>query len=483
MKNVNLIFSLALVFALLSETVSANTSLANNTAVSLQQLKSKSKDIISQYSASDWFSGNVAIYKEGQLVFNQSYGLADIANNIKNTNETKIRIGSINKHYTAVLIMQKVQAGQLALTDKLAKFDLGFDNHIANKITVAHLLRHTSGFGDIFNDEYFKTYQSLKTINDKLPLLIDKPLISEPGKDYNYSNYGYIVLGAILEKLEQKPFDVIIKENILDVIGAKNTDYALTDKVTGKARSYHFTPLGDKVDRTVRLENLTPDGGMYATASDLSLFYSKLFYSNELLNDNHKAVIGNGYKDRSRTWSEILQSDKARWRAYGGGPGVSAAVEVLIKDKLMVVVLANTDGLVAEHISQRIVQAYKTNNYEKVVLPVALFVNGIIKDKGSAFFKNNAKVMLKQGGYHDITPRPLNKMAFNLLNTNKSKDALNVFIANTKLFPNEANPFDSLAYAYEKLGDTKQALINYNKALTIDPNFTSAKEGIDRLSN
>ena len=78
--------------------------------------------------------------------------------------QTKIRIGSINKHYTAVLILQKVQSGQLSLDDKLAVFELGFNKEIAEKISVRHLLQHKAGFADIFNDEYCKSYRDLKHI-------------------------------------------------------------------------------------------------------------------------------------------------------------------------------------------------------------------------------------------------------------------------------------------------------------------------------
>ncbi len=317
-------------------------------------------EIVKKYLKNDWFSGNIILKKDDQVLYKKSVGLADIPAKIKNSSETKIRIGSINKHYTAVLILQKVQSGELSLDDTLSQFALGFPENIANKITVRHLLQHKSGFADLFNDEYINTYRSLTDINAKLPLLMQAPLISAPGAEYNYSNYGYIVLGAILEKLEQKPFKQIIENNIFNRIGAHNTHYALTDNVQGKARSYRYNSKnGQKVDKTDILENVTPDGGMYATSEDVALFFSRLFFSDTLLNDKTKAVLGNGYRESSRTWNDILASDKALMSSYGGAPGVSAAAEILMKDQLVVVVLANTDGLVAEKISQEIIAAYR----------------------------------------------------------------------------------------------------------------------------
>lgn len=483
MKNVLYAAAACLLLTAAACASNLDNSIVHQSNEANERLVLKTDEIVKRYVESNWFSGSVVILKSGEVIYDKSFGFADIENGIANTSNTKIRIGSINKHYTAVLVMQKVQSGQMTLDDTLDKFELGFPAVIAEKITVRHLLRHTSGFADIFNDEYMRTYQKLKTINDKLPLLIDKPLISVPGEKYNYSNYGYIVLGAILEKVENKPFKSIIENNILSVIGAKNTDYALTDQVDGKALSYRFSPTGKKVNSTHMLENLTPDGGMYSTPYDLALFYSKLFYSNELINDEMKAIMGNGYKQRDRVWSQILESDKAKWSSYGGGPGVSAAVEVLIKDKLLVMVLANTDGLVAEHISQRIVDVYKKKEYEAIELPMGLFAANILKDKGRDYLLANPKQIFADAGYKNIKPRPLNKLGFALMNEGEHKNALAVFITNTKLFPNEPNAFDSLAYAYEKAGDKANAIANYKVALSLDSNFKSALEGLARLKD
>ena len=475
------LLSIFLLISTGSSIASAGEKRAASTA-SDELLVSKTDEIISQYTDPGWFSGSVVIFKGDKVIYDKSFGFSDIEKKVRNTSATKIRIGSINKHFTAVLVMQKVQSGKISLDDTLEKFELGFPKGIAEKITVRHLLQHTSGFADIFNDEYFETYRSLKNIDDKLPLLLDKPLISEPGKEFNYSNYGYIILGAILEKLEKKSFQSIIDENILNVIKADDTDYALTENVKDKAKSYHFTPLGGKVDRTNSLENITPDGGMYSTPYDLALFYSKLLYSNDLLNNQSRAAMGNRYKESIRQWSEILDSDKAKWSSYGGGPGVSAAVDILIKDKLMVIALANTDDVVAERITQRVIEVYQGKQYRKVMLPLALFATKLLVEKGGLYFIDNAKHEFFQAGYDDYSAGPLNKLGFALIENNQLDEAISVFIANTKIFPQEPNTFDSLAYAYEKTEDKTKALLNYQKALSLDSDFESASEAILRLN-
>ena len=107
-------------------------------------LISKTDDIIKQYTDPGWFSGSLVIFKGDKVIYDKSFGFADIENKIKNTSATKVRIGSINKHFTLALIMQKIQSGKISLDDKLKKFELGFPKDIAEKITVRHLLRHSS---------------------------------------------------------------------------------------------------------------------------------------------------------------------------------------------------------------------------------------------------------------------------------------------------------------------------------------------------
>ena len=172
----------------------------------------------------------------------------------------------------------------------------------------------------------------------------------------------------------------------------------------------------------------------------------------------------NGYKESNKQWSEILGDDKSHWIAYGGGPGVSAAVEVLIKDKFMVIALANTDDVVAERITQRVLEVYQGKKYRKVMLPIGIFAKNLIDKKGSDYFINNAKREFDQAGYKKFAPRPLNKLGFALIKNNQIEKAISVFITNTKIFPHEPNTFDSLAYAYAKAGEKAKAELNYQKA-------------------
>jgi len=438
--------------------------------------------IVEPYAKANWFTGTVALYHSDRVVYQRSHGFADIDGGHPITADTKIRIGSINKHYTAALILRLIQRGMFALDDPLAKFELGFPADIARNITVRHLLSHRSGFEDLFTEEYFNTYRSLKTIDDKLPLLLNRPLRFEPGTDRYYSNYGYIVLGAIIERATGESFKQVLEAEILGPIGALNTDYALTNDVKDKALSYTYTWTGRKEDATHRLENLTPDGGMYASASDLVKFYSALYYSDTLINDRMKAIMMSGYRDTDRSWSEIANSPQSIRLAYGGGPGVSAAVELHLRDRLFVVVLANTDALVAEKISQRITAAFRGDAPQAMQLPISVFAYRYLKEEGDAAFLSKIKSILRTAGYQEFSDRPLNKLGFELLDLGEEDQAITVFKANCAMFPDRANTFDSLAYAYAEMGKTDLAVKYYEQALRVDPSFESARDGMKKLT-
>ncbi|MCB9348468.1 MAG: serine hydrolase [Lewinellaceae bacterium] len=455
--------------------------MAPPTLASREEIARQAKAIAQAYHDMGWFSGVVLIAEQGQPFYQEAFGYADIDNQIPNTTDTKFRIGSINKDYTSVLVLQMVEAGQLSLDDKLEKFQLGFPAEVAGKITIRQLLSHTSGFGDIFTPQYLSHIRDYKNIGDILPLLMNEPLAYEPGTSQEYSNYGYIVLGAILEKVSGKSYENLLREKIFKPLGAKNTHYQIAEKIEGEARSYRFTPSGEKIDHTSQLEYPTPDGGMYSTAAEQLDFFQALFYTNKLISDESKALLFGDYAPNLPSWKEIKSQEGSIQAFAGGGPGVSAVVMFLLKENLMAVVLANTDGNIAGNISRRLEQAAFGRPVRKVQLPVENYLYGVLKKEGSLYLKQNIDILLEQGGYEARSPMMLNQLGYGLLEEEMFQDAIEVFRINTELYPEEANPWDSLAEAYLKSGDKKTALKFYRKALEIDPELPSAKEMVGAL--
>lgn len=441
----------------------------------------ETKKIAKAYEDMGWFSGVILLAKDGKPFFEQAYGMANMEKGIPNTMQTKFRIGSINKSYTSTLILQMAEQGILSVHDKLSKFDLGFPNSIANKIELRHILTHSAGFSDIFIPEYLNNIRAYKDINDILPLLRDEPLIFEPGTDQEYSNYGYIVLGAILEKVSGKSFKELLETNILDRLGTSTTHYDIAENIEGEANSYRFTVDGKKVDHTSKLEYCTPDGGMYATAADVLQYYQTWFYTEKLLKNETKAFRGSGFQTQKDNWKDIIRDSGGAIGEAGGGPGVSAVIEMLLRDNYSVVVLANTDGMVTEQIARRIMATIEGHRYPQPKLPISNHLYQIMEEQGVEVLEKNFSSILEDYGERRANSDYLNSLGYTLLRQGNNEQALEIFHCNVRLFPEEANPYDSLAEAYFKKGDKANAKKYYQLALEKDPDLVSAKRMLKEI--
>ncbi len=153
------------------------------------------------------FSGTALIAKDGKPIWQKAFGLQDREKKIPVNLETRFRIGSMNKMFTAVAIAQLVEAGKLKFDDTLASVLPDYPNQeVAQKITVAQLLTHTSGLGDIFGPAFEEKKDSLREVKDYLQLFVDEPLRFEPGTRWSYSNAGFVVLGLMIEKLSGQSY-------------------------------------------------------------------------------------------------------------------------------------------------------------------------------------------------------------------------------------------------------------------------------------
>lgn len=196
------------------------------------------------------FSGQVLVAQNGKVLIDRSYGYSDYENYVKTFNNTTFAIGSITKQFTAAAIAQLVEKNKLSYDDKVSKYltDVPF----GDKITIHHLLTHTSGLFNFTNTSDLKNINTSEMNYTKLISLIkDKPLDFEPGTNWNYSNTGYLILGRIVEKVSEKTLEEYLKENIFEPVGMNNTNIAYNlDKKIVEAKGYtgHMDIVPDNLD-------------------------------------------------------------------------------------------------------------------------------------------------------------------------------------------------------------------------------------------
>ncbi len=290
--------------------------------------------------AEDKFSGVVMVAKDDKPIFSKAYGLADKEKKTPNSLETKFNLGSINKIFTRVAIGQLVQQGKVSFDDKLGKFLPDYPNKDAKeKVSIRHLVTMKSGVGDFFGEQFMNMPKDkFRKIADFIPLFADKPLAFEPGTKDQYSNGGYILLGAIIEKVTGKSYYDYVRENIFKVAGMSNTDSFETDKTPANTANGYFK------EKNIWSNNIntrpyrgSSAGGGYSNAGDL-LKFSVALKSGKI------SVPDDDGKPRQ---------DKSLGIA-GGSVGINAVFLVNAQNGYTIIVLSNYDPPSAEKIGAQI---------------------------------------------------------------------------------------------------------------------------------
>lgn len=246
-------------------------------------------------------SGAILVAKDGEAIASKAAGIADRATGTANTLETKFNLGSLNKMFTAVAIAQLAQEGRLKFDDTISRHLPDYPNkEIADKVTIHHLLTHTSGMGSYTNKKFEAQRSSLTTIAAHLPLFVNEPLSFPPGEKFQYSNSGYMLLGAIVEKLSgQSYYDYVLKK-IYRPAGMTNTGfYEPGAEISNLAIGYTKMDASDqrseveKPNTDLREVKGGPAGGGYSTVSDLLKFHVAL-REHKLLDAEHTELVTTG---------------------------------------------------------------------------------------------------------------------------------------------------------------------------------------------
>jgi D-alanyl-D-alanine carboxypeptidase len=327
-----------------------------------QQLVDALRRDLKDRTASDRFWGVVLVAKEGKPIFAQAYGLADREHNSVNTQQTRFALASMNKMFTAVALMQQVQAGKVALDDPLGKYLPDYPNReLAAKVTIGELLTNTGGTGDIWGPEFDKHRQELHTPQDYIHLYGNRALRFEPGSRWEYSNYGFILIGAVIEKVSGESYSDYVRRNVFDPAGMSSTDLGAEDAVIPN-RSVDYTKMGSThwiPNADAPTNGGTPAGGGFSTGGDL-LHFANALRLNQLLDAPHTKLMTQGRVanpfgfDAYGFGVQTINGNQC-FGHNGSGRGVNGDLEMCLDSRYAVVVLANMDPPAAEQVSQFII--------------------------------------------------------------------------------------------------------------------------------
>lgn len=320
-------------------------------------------------AAQDIFSGVVLVSKGDRVIFHRAYGQAEKSFGVPNKLDTKFHLGSMGKMFTSVAIAQLVQAGKLSFDDTLAKLLPEYPNkEAAGKITINHLLTHTAGLGGFFDRPLYNRRQRYKTQAEYIPVFANEPLLFEPGTRASYSNEGFIVLGAVIEKVTGQNYLDYVREHIFKPAGMKDTDAYALDETTPNLAVGYMRSDDDPFGVEPRRPNFmflgwrgNACGGSYSTAPDMLRFAQALRGYKLLGKDLTEKVTGQqgqqglmpgyGYGFETR---EV--SGKSVRGHSGGGPnsGINSDLKIFWDGSYTVAVLGNYDAPAAQALARRI---------------------------------------------------------------------------------------------------------------------------------
>lgn len=450
--------------------------------VSFAQSKAEKIDaLIQQYVANKQFNGSVLVADKGQVVFKKGYGMANREWNVPNAPDTKFRLGSITKQFTAMLIMQLVEKGTLKLAGKVTDYLPDYPKATGDKITIHHLLTHTSGIPNYTSFPGFFQTKSREPYKPDafLKTFADMPLDFEPGAKFSYSNSGYFLLGAIIEKVTGKSYADVLSENILGPLQLNDTGYDLSSPILSK-RAAGYEKQGAGYVNAPYLDMSIPyaAGSLYSTVEDLYK-WDQALYTNKLLSASGKATMFTPFLSHyAYGWGVGKtkignQKDSLQLIEHSGGiNGFNTIISRNPMDKQLVVLLNNTGSAPLGAMKQNILRILYDQPVEAPKKPITDLVRQSVRTEPVAKTRERFNAWKADKAYN-LNEDEMNALGYELLSDGKLSEALAVFNLNADSFPNSYNVYDSRGEAYMKAGDKAAAIKDYKKSLELNPRNTN----------
>lgn len=453
--------------------------------------------LVRAYEDAERFSGSILVAEKGAAIFRKGYGPANREWNIPNAPDTKFRIGSMTKQFTAMLVMQLVAEKKVDLQAKLSAYLPFYRKDVGEKVTIHHLLTHTSGIPS-YTDDMAAMEQVVRDPYPPAEFVAKScsgDLQFEPGSRFRYSNSGFFILGAVVEAVTGKPYEQLLQERIFGPLGMKNTGYDRPGPVlANRAAGYVSTFDGCDNARYMNMSLPYAAGALYSTVDDLFL-WDRALSTDKLLGADLRAVmfkpqvtIGGGvsyaygWMVRERAvpgggGAAGKEEAKAISVFHGGAIfGFSSYFERLVDEGRFIVLLDNAPEADLGTMADGIVEILHGRPWKRPAKSVTRAIYGTLLEKGTTeAIRRYHEIKQTRAAEYDFNPAELNALGYYLLNAKKmTAAALEIFKLNIAEYPKYANGYDSLAEALLVSGDKAQAVVNYAKSLELNPGNVNA---------
>lgn len=291
------------------------------------------------------------VYKDGEVLYRKAYGMANLELMVPMKPENVFEIGSITKQFTAVAVLMLMEEGKLSPEDELTKFIPDYPTN-GKKITVHHLLNHTSGIKSYTGmDNFLEQARTDMTPLELIDVFKNEPMDFDPGEEFRYNNSGYILLGHIIEVVAEKSYADFISENIFKPLGMNSSYYgSMTQLILNRAAGYSPTEEGWRNANYLSLTLPYAAGSLMSTVDDMLLWH-KAVHGNTLIKPESRALaftntkLNNGEPTNYGYGWMMNEVNGTPSIEHGGGIfGYTTSGIYLPEENLYVIVLTNRDG-------------------------------------------------------------------------------------------------------------------------------------------
>jgi CubicO group peptidase (beta-lactamase class C family) len=457
-----------------------------------QTKKSKIAGIMKTYHSYNMFDGAVLVTENGKIIYKGAFGKANREWDINNSVDTKFMIGSISKPITCFLTLLQAQKGLIDINKTIEDYLPEFKNKPAAKVTIKQLMSNTSGMPnyDIIEGFFTKYSRQSYTREEYVKVYMDSALVFEPGTKYFYSSWGFFTLGYILERVTGKSFAQLMKQDIFDMLQMTNTaSYHHTQIVSKRAQGYDYAfggfTSGDFRDQS----NTMGAGDLYSTVEDMFKLHIGI-QNNTLLNQQltnemftpgmRPARYGYGWFNQNFRYTDT-DSVAANYH-LGMMEGFISFFLRIPETNSCAIILCNSSPTDFFGIAKSLVKVL----YNKPVVvkqPMQKKIEKLIAEVGASSTLQAYQQLKADTANYYVDWISMNFLAEQLFNLKRYDDAKIISENNVLEFPNRGLVHYTMGNIYLALNRKQDAIISYNKALAIDPDYIEAKNKLKELTN
>lgn len=431
------------------------------------------------------FTGTVLVARDGAPIFSRSYGLANRAFNVPNTHDTVYQLASITKPFTAILIMMLQEEGWLKVGDPACDY-LDDCPPAWRPVTIEQLLTHTSGIPNYSSlPDWDETLDSRTYWRSGVVSLVrDRPLEFAPGQGYRYSNTGYNLLGAIIERVSGKRLPDVYRDRILSPLGMTHTGFNTSRRITPNLATGYYSIGSTFIESTPQTATSSyGEAGLTSTVGDLLLWDRALSANSLISRASYAQMIAHTKNNYGYGWEMMNWFGRREIGHAGSGAGFSNIVARFIDDGLTVIVLSNSDEASGGGTARALAGIYFG---ERPAMPEAgpkaAFLNAVVAngvDAGIRLYRDMKAAQPETQAFR--TDELLVTAGYELYELPSMDQARAVFEFALEAFPQSAYAHDGLADVAAAEGDYATAITHFEHSLRLDPENDYAVEGLERV--